>query len=159
MFIFTTLLEEGRYNKMIRHFKTIDKEEAIKILDNELSQMPIIYRLDKKIKKEIIEEFLKKSSSISLNSLPRPKIYRDDIIGMLFTMFFVFLPCIITLPFLFLIKNFDLAILIINLISLALLAAFGYKLASCIDRNKILTSILFIFIGIIIIAIGSILGA
>lgn len=159
MFIFSALLERGRYNTMLRSFKTADKKAVIETLGNELSQVPIIYNLDKKTKADITEKIIKQSSSVSLDSLKKPKIYLEDIIGMLFTIFFVFLPCIITLPFLLLIKDFGLAVLTLNIISLILLVAFGYKLASCINRNKTLTSILFIFIGIAIITIGSILGA
>jgi len=73
--------------------------------------------------------------------------------------FFVFLPCIVILPFFLLINNLTLAIFVSNIIGLAIFFAFGYKLGSCANRNKILTGITIMLIGLAIIAVAIILGA
>jgi hypothetical protein len=54
MLIFTNLLSEGRYNKMISRIKSSDKKLATEIIKNELDDT-IISRCDKKTREQIIE--------------------------------------------------------------------------------------------------------
>jgi VIT1/CCC1 family predicted Fe2+/Mn2+ transporter len=149
MLIFTNLLEEGRYNKMISRVKSSDKKLATELIKNELDDT-IISRCDKGTKEQLIETVLNNLSSTQA-ILKKPKIFKDDIIAALICTFFVFLPCIVILPFFLLINNLTLAILVSNIIGLGLLFAFGYKLGSCTDRNKIITGMIIMLIGLIII--------
>ena len=149
MLIFTNLLEEGRYNKMISRIKSSDKKLATELIRNELGDT-IISRCDKGTKEQLIETVLNNLSSTQA-ILKKPKIFKDDIIAALICAFFVFLPCIVILPFFLLINNLTLAILVSNIISLGLLFAFGYKLGSCTDRNKIITGMIIMLIGLVII--------
>jgi VIT1/CCC1 family predicted Fe2+/Mn2+ transporter len=149
MLIFTNLLEEGRYNKMISRIKSSDKKLATELIKNELGDT-IISRCDKGTREQLIETVLNNLSSTQA-ILKKPKIFKDDIIAALICTFFVFLPCIVILPFFLLINNLTLAILVSNIISLGMLFAFGYKLGSCTDRNKIITGMIIMLIGLVII--------
>jgi VIT1/CCC1 family predicted Fe2+/Mn2+ transporter len=150
MLIFTNLLEEGRYNKMISRIKSSDKKLATELIKNELSDT-IISRCDKETREQLIETVLNNFSSTPSAIFKKPKISQNDIIAALICTFFVFLPCIVILPFFLLINNLTLAILVSNIISLGMLFAFGYKLGSCTDRNKIITGMIIMLIGLVII--------
>jgi VIT1/CCC1 family predicted Fe2+/Mn2+ transporter len=150
MLIFTNLLEEGRYNKMISRIKSSDKKLATELIKNELGDT-IISRCDKGTKEQLIETVLNNFSSTPSAIFKKPKISQNDIIAALICTFFVFLPCIVILPFFLLINNLTLAILVSNIISLGMLFAFGYKLGSCTDRNKIITGMIIMLIGLVII--------
>ena len=149
MLIFTNLLEEGRYNKMISRIKSSDKKLATELIKNELGDT-IISRCDKGTREQLIETVLNNLSSTQA-FLKKPKISQNDIIAALICTFFVFLPCIVILPFFLLINNLTLAILVSNIISLGMLFAFGYKLGSCTDRNKIITGMIIMLIGLVIV--------
>ena len=157
-FIFTSLLEKGRYNRMISRVKSSDKKLATEIIKNELDNT-IISRCDKETKEQIIEAVFKNLSSTSSAIIKKPKIFKSDIIGAFLCVFFVFLPCIVILPFFLLMNNLTLAILVSDIIGLGILFAFGYKLGSCADRNKIITGMIIMFIGLTIIAIAIAFGA
>jgi VIT1/CCC1 family predicted Fe2+/Mn2+ transporter len=150
MLIFTNLLEEGRYNKLISRIKSSDKKLATELIKNELHDT-IISRCDKETREQLVETVLNNLSSIPSAIFKKPKISQNDIIGALICIFFVFLPCIVILPFFLLINNLTLAILVSNIISLGMLFAFGYKLGSCTDRNKIITGIVIMLIGLVIV--------
>jgi VIT1/CCC1 family predicted Fe2+/Mn2+ transporter len=150
MLIFTNLLEEGRYNKMISRIKSSDKKLATELIKNELGDT-IINRCDKETREQLIETVLNNFSSTPSAIFKKPKISQNDIIAALICTFFVFLPCIVILPFFLLINNLTLAILVSNIISLGMLFAFGYKLGSCTDRNKIITGMIIMLIGLVII--------
>jgi hypothetical protein len=158
MLIFTNLLSEGRYNKMISRIKSSDKKLATEIIKNELDDT-IISRCDKKTREQIIETVLKNLSSMPQAILKKPKISKDDIIAALICTFFVFLPCIVILPFFLLMNNLNLAILVSNIIGLGMLFAFGYKLGSCTDRNKIITGMIIMLIGLVIIVAAIVFSA
>jgi hypothetical protein len=158
MLIFTNLLSEGRYNKMISRIKSSDKKLATEIIKNELDDT-IISRCDKKTREQIIETVLKNLSSIPQATLKKPKISKNDIIAALICTFFVFLPCIVILPFFLLMNNLNLAILVSNIIGLGMLFAFGYKLGSCTDRNKIITGMIIMLIGLVIIVAAIVFSA
>ena len=98
MHIFTSLLEKGRYNKMISHLQSSDKKTATQMISDELDQT-IINIFGKKTKISIAEIILKDTPSISQNIIKKQKISKDDIIGAFLCVFFVFLPCILILPF------------------------------------------------------------
>jgi len=157
-FIFTSLLEKGRYNRMISRVKSSDKKLATEIIKNELDNT-IISRCDKETKEQIIEAVFKNLSLTSSAIIKKPKIFKSDIIGAFLCVFFVFLPCIVILPFFLLINNLTLAILVSNIIGLGMLFAFGYKLGSCTDRNKIITGMIIMLIGLAIIATAIAFGA
>jgi VIT1/CCC1 family predicted Fe2+/Mn2+ transporter len=157
-FIFTSLLEKGRYNRMISRVKSSDKKLATEIIKNELDNT-IISRCDKETKEQIIEAVFKNLSLTSSAIIKKPKIFKSDIIGAFLCVFFVFLPCIVILPFFLLINNLTLAILVSNIIGLGMLFAFGYKLGSCTDRNKIITGMVIMLIGLAIIATAIAFGA
>ena len=158
MLIFTNLLSEGRYNKMISRIKSSDKKLATEIIKNELDDT-IISRCDKKTREQIIETVLKNLSSMPQATLKKPKISKNDIIAALICTFFVFLPCIVILPFFLLMNNLNLAILVSNIIGLGMLFAFGYKLGSCTDRNKIITGMIIMLIGLVIIVAAIVFSA
>ena len=158
MVLFTNLLEKGRYNKIISQIKSTDKTSMKNTISDELDST-IIKMFDKQTKEHIYEILLKKISSISASALKQPKIDRKDIFGAFLCIFFVFLPCIVILPFFLLINGLGWAILVSDIIGLAILFAFGYKLGSCTSRNKILTGIITMLIGLALIAIGIIFGA
>jgi hypothetical protein len=158
MLIFTNLLSEGRYNKMISRIESSDKKLATEIIKNELDDT-IISRCDKKTREQIIETVLKNLSSIPQATLKKPKISKNDIIAALICTFFVFLPCIVILPFFLLMNNLNLAILVSNIIGLGMLFAFGYKLGSCTDRNKIITGMIIMLIGLVIIVAAIVFSA
>jgi hypothetical protein len=158
MLIFTNLLSEGRYNKMISRIKSSDKKLATEIIKNELDDT-IISRCGKETREQIIETVLKNLSSTPQATLKKPKISKNDIIAALICTFFVFLPCIVILPFFLLINNLNLAILVSNIIGLGMLFAFGYKLGSCTDRNKIITGIIIMLIGLVIIVAAIVFSA
>jgi len=157
-FIFTSLLEKGRYNRMISRVKSSDKKLATEIIKNELDNT-IISRCDKETKEQIIEAVFKNLSSTSSAIIKKPKIFKSDIIGAFLCVFFVFLPCIVILPFFLLMNNLTLAILVSDIIGLGILFAFGYKLGSCADRNKIITGMVIMLIGLAIIATAIAFGA
>ena len=158
MFIFTALLEKGRYHRMIPRLKSVDKKTSLEIITNELEKT-VVGIFDGETKKQIAEEMLEKVSSISPTNLEKPKISKDDIKGALLCVFFVFLPCIVILPFFVFINNLSSAILVSNIIGLAILFGFGYRLGSCTNRNKILTGLAIMLIGVAIIIMAIILGA
>jgi len=158
MFIFTALLEKGRYNRMISRLKSVDKKTSLEIITNELNKT-VVGIFDEETKKQISGEMLEKISSISPTNLEKPKISKDDIKGALLCVFFVFLPCIVILPFFVFINNLSSAILVSNIIGLAILFGFGYRLGSCTNRNKVLTGLAIMLIGVAIIIIAIILGA
>jgi VIT1/CCC1 family predicted Fe2+/Mn2+ transporter len=150
MLIFTNLLGEGRYNKIISRIKSSDNKIAIETITNELDNT-IISRCDKKVKEQIIEMVLKNLFLIPQTAFKKVKIFKDDIIAAFICILFVLLPCIVILPFFLLINNLTLAILVSNIIGLGLLFVFGYKLGSCTDRNKIITGMIIMLIGLVII--------
>jgi len=158
MFIFTALLEKGRYNRMIPRLKSVDKKTSLEIITNELEKT-VVGIFDGETKKQIAEEMLEKVSSISPTNLEKPKISKDDIKGALLCVFLVFLPCIVILPFFVSINNLSSAILVSNIIGLAMLFGFGYRLGSCANRNKILTGLIIMLIGVAIIIMAIVLGA
>lgn len=158
MHIFTNLLEKGRYNKLILRVKSSDEKLATQILSRELDST-ILGIFSKKTRRFIVEAMLKDISSAPLDIVKKQKISKDTIMGALLCIFFVFLPCIIILPFFLLVPDVKLAIFISNLIGLLILFAFGYKLGSCTNRNKILTGIVMMLVGLVLMAIGSIIGA
>ena len=158
MLIFTNLLREGRYNKMISRIKSWDKKLATEIITNELRDT-LISLCDEKTKEQIIDMVLRSLSSINQDDLKKPKISKDDIIAAFVSTFFVFLPCIFILPFFLLINNLDTAISVSNMVALALLFGFGYKLASCTNRNKTLTGLIIMIIGLLIIMLAIVFSA
>jgi hypothetical protein len=158
MVIFTNLLTEGRYNKMILRVKSSDKKLATEIIENELNNT-IIRRCDKETREQIIELILKSFSSTPQSTIEKPKISRDDIIAAFLVNFFVLLPCIIILPFFLLISDLNLAILVSNIIGMGMLFAFGYKLGSCTSRSKVITGIIITFIGLAIIIVAIVFHA
>jgi hypothetical protein len=158
MAIFAALLEKGRYNRMISRLKSADKNTSLEIITNELEKT-VVGIFDGETKKQIAKEMFEKISSISPTNLEKPKISKDDMKGALFRVFFVFSPCIVILPFFVSINNLSLAILVSNIIGLAMLFGFGYRLGSCTDRNKILTGLVIMIIGVAIIIMAIVLGA
>jgi hypothetical protein len=56
-------------------------------------------------------------------------------------------------------NNLNLAILVSNIIGLGMLFAFGYKLGSCTDRNKIITGMIIMLIGLVIIVAAIVFSA
>ncbi len=156
IFIFTALLEKGRYNRMVLRVKSVDKKLALEIITNELDRT-MIEMVNEKTKTKVAEEILKNVYFIS--DLKKPKISADDIKGAILCIFFVLLPCIVILPFFLLINNLKWSILISNLLGMAILFAFGYKWASCTDRNKILSGLTIMAIGLAIIFLAYLLGA
>jgi hypothetical protein len=80
MLIFTNLLREGRYNKMISRIKSWDKKLATEIITNELSDT-LISMCDEKTREQIIDMVLRSLSSINQDDLKKPKISEEDIIA------------------------------------------------------------------------------
>jgi hypothetical protein len=127
MLVFTNLLTEGRYNKMIiTRVKSSDKNLASEIIKMELDNT-IIGRCDEETKRQIVEMVLKSLSSISQDALEKPRILKDHFIAALICIFFVFLPSIVISPFFLLISDLNPAILVSNIIGLSGLFALGYK--------------------------------
>jgi hypothetical protein len=157
-FIFSSLLDQGRYNKVISRVKSSGRETAIEAIAKEL-KYTIISRCDEETKGQIIKAIFKNIFSNSLAVLKKPKVSKENIIGAFLCVFFVFLPCILILPFFIAINDISLAILVSNIIGLAIFFAFGYKLGSCANRNKILTGMIIMLIGLAIIATAIAFGA
>jgi len=159
MLVFTNLLTEGRYNKIIiTRVKSSDKNLASEIIKMELDNT-IIGRCDEETRKQIVEMVLKSLSSISQGALEKPRISRDHFIAALICIFFVFLPSIVISPFFLLISDLNSAILVSNIIGLGMLFAFGYKLGACTGRNKIITGIITMLIGLAIIVAAIVFSA
>jgi hypothetical protein len=53
----------------------------------------------------------------------------------------------------------DMAISVSNMVGLALLFGFGYKLGSCTNRNKTLTGLIIMLIGLLIIMLAIVFSA
>lgn len=158
MFIYTHVLERGRYNRMISLIKSQDKNVSFKQLNNELNQT-VISLLDKRTRYNLTKRIWMSISSLPQHALKKPRISKSDIIGAFFYILLVILPCIVILvPFL-LINNLNLAIFASNIVGLTILFFLGYRLGSCIDRNKILSGLATMLLGLIIMLIGKIIGA
>lgn len=160
MFVFTSLLEKGRYNKMVLTLKTDAKESIRKTLANDLNQT-IVGMMDKYTAQQIIQILLNKIALTDATALKKPRITQDDITGALLHVFFVFLPGIVILPFFFGLSfiSIDWAIWSSNVLGSALFFAFGYKLGSCTNHNKILTGAIFMIVDLVIIMLAVIIGA
>jgi hypothetical protein len=123
MLVFTNLLTEGRCNKMtIARVKSSDKNLAPEIIKMELDNT-IMSRCDEETRRQIVEMALKCLSSISQDALEKPRISRDHFITALICTFFVFLPSIVISPFFLLISDLNSAILVSNIIGLAIIVA------------------------------------
>jgi hypothetical protein len=161
MFLFTSFLEKGRYNKMILKIKSSEEEAGKKLIKNNLEQN-IADVLDEPTKKYVIDSIFKRILSLTFQSLEKPKLTKKDIIGALLCLLFSFLPSfLIMILFLLLavVFNLSIAIFITNITGLIVLFGFGYKLGSCTNRNKLLTGVLVTLVGIVIIILGIILNA
>ena len=161
MFLFTSFLEKGRYNKMILKIKSSEEEIGKKLIKNNLEQS-VIDVLDESTKKYVIDSVFKRILSLTFKSLEKPKLTKKDIIGSLICFLFSFFPSfLIMILFLLLVVIFNLsiAIFITNITGLIILFGFGYKLGSCTNRNKLLTGVLVALVGIIIVILGVILNA
>jgi hypothetical protein len=161
MFLFTSFLEKGRYNKMILKIKSLEEEAGKKLIKNNLEQN-VTDVLDEPTKKYVIDSIFKRILSLTFQSLEKPKLTKKDIIGALLCLLFSFLPSfLIMILFLLLavVFNLSIAIFITNITGLIVLFGFGYKLGSCTNRNKLLTGVLVTLVGIVIIILGIILNA
>ena len=161
MFLFTSFLEKGRYNKMILKIKSLEEEAGKKLIKNNLEQN-VADVLDEPTKKYVIDSIFKRILSLTFQSLEKPKLTKKDIIGALLCLLFSFLPSfLIMILFLLLavVFNLSIAIFITNITGLIVLFGFGYKLGSCTNRNKLLTGVLVTLVGIVIIILGIILNA
>jgi len=160
MYVFTSLLEKGRYNKMVTTLKTGAKNTIRETLANDLDKT-IIGMTDKHTAQQVMQMLLDAIAATDIAALKKPSISRDDINGALLHVFFVFSPGIVILPiFLGLsFKSLDWAIWSSNIIGSMIFFAFGYKLGSCTNRNKILTGAAFMLIDLMIVALAIIIGA
>jgi len=161
MFLFTSFLEKGRYNKMILKIKSLKEEAGKKLIKNNLDQT-VIDVLDEPTEKYVIDSIFKRILSLTFQSLEKPKLVKKDIIGAFLCLLFSFLPSfLIMILFLLLavVFNLSIAIFITNITGLIILFGFGYKLGSCANRNKLLTGVLVTLVGIVIIILGIILNA
>jgi len=158
LLIFTNLLEKGRDNKISSIIKSSDKNLATQTISNELNRTTIKV-LDEKTKEDIVEIILGKILLLSTDTITKYKISSRDIFGSTIVIFFVFLPSILILPFFLFTSNLSVAILISNIIGILMLFGFGYRLGSCINRNKILIGVIVAIVGLTIMILGTILGA
>jgi len=158
LLIFTNLLEKGRDNKIISTIKSNDKNLATQTISNELNRTTIKV-LDQKDKISISEIIFDKILLLSTDTIKKHKILLRDILGSVIVTFFVFLPSILILPFFLFINNLSVAILISNLIGILILFGFGYRLGDCTNRNKIFTGLVVTVIGLVVMIIGTVLGA
>ena len=158
LLIFTNLLEKGRDNKISSIIKSSDKNFATQTISNELNRTTIKV-LDEKTKEDIVEIILGKILLLSTDTITKYKISSRDIFGSTIVIFFVFLPSILILPFFLFTSNLSVAILISNIIGILMLFGFGYRLGSCINRNKILIGVIVAIVGLMIMILGTILGA
>jgi VIT1/CCC1 family predicted Fe2+/Mn2+ transporter len=131
---------------------------ATQTISNELNRT-IINALDQKDKTSITETILGKILLLPTDTIKQHKILLKDILGSTIVIFFVFSPSILILPFFLFISNLSVAILISNIIAILLLFSFGYRLGSCINQNKILIGVTVAIIGLMMIILGTILGA
>jgi len=158
LLIFTNLLEKGRYYKLASTIKSSDKSTASQILSSELNRT-LVTVLDEKTRESIKEIILSNILLMSTSTMKRHKISSRDLLGLVIVTFFVFLPSILILPFFLYIGNIAVAILVSNLIGSLLLFGFGYRLGDCINRNKILMGLTVAIIGLLIMFLGTIIGA
>jgi len=161
MFLFTSFLEKGRYNKMILKIKSLEEEAGKKLIKNNLEQN-VADVLDEPTEKYVIDSIFKRILSLTFQSLEKPKLVKKDIIGAFLCLLFSFLPSfLIMILFLLLavVFNLSIAIFITNITGLIILFGFGYKLGLCTNRNKLLTGVLVTLVGIVIIILGIILNA
>lgn len=80
MFVFTSILERGRYNKTSKTVKSLDEKSAKKLIINEVNQIMIIDTLGEEIKRQIIDAIYKEFLSDKLATKEKIKVLKDDII-------------------------------------------------------------------------------
>jgi hypothetical protein len=158
LFIFTSLLYRGHYNTKIATIRSADDESAADLIRAELEES-IISVADEKTKQSIVEALRKEFITGQYNKSRAVAFLRNDALGALWVFFFAMLPSVALLTILILMPNIYWAVAISNIIGIIVFFAFGYKLATCTNRNKVATGIAVAIAGSMLVAAGMLLGA
>jgi VIT1/CCC1 family predicted Fe2+/Mn2+ transporter len=160
LYIFGELTDRGRHVQLLKNLKAIEDQDnavdlVIKKIDQELDP-PILEHFNHEDKVRISQGVVKFSSKMTPENV---HISKKDVFGGI-TIFFldVVAGLVLLIPFFFLPTQMVIAARISMVIALILLFIIGYQWAKIINRPKIQTGLIIMFLAIAIDVIVIILG-
>nr|MDO8087029.1 hypothetical protein [Candidatus Sigynarchaeum springense] len=156
MYIFSSLIERGRYNWLVAAVKK-EKEEknAIALIDKALDS-DIINDLDDEERKLLCSNVYKR---MSIKEPGKVRITMDDVAGAFVCFLLTFLTAfLIVVPFFIPMVALWIKMLLSRLITFALLFGVGYAYASHTGKGKVKTAIAMVMVGLVITVVIMALG-
>ncbi|MEX2684358.1 MAG: VIT1/CCC1 transporter family protein [Candidatus Sigynarchaeota archaeon] len=156
MYIFSCLIDRGKYNGLIASVKKEKEEKSALALIDKALDSAIIDDLDEAERKQLCATLYKK---LVMKEPGKVRIAMDDVAGafvcFLLTFFTAFL---IVVPFFIPVIALGIKMLLSRLVTLAMLFGIGYAYASHTGKGKVKTAIVMVVLGLVITAVIMVLG-
>ena len=148
MYVFTELIDRGKYMGLVSTVKqSKDESAAIASIDRALEN-PIIGNLGEAERKQLCSSLYKNMSTIEPKKV---RVVKDDVIGAFICFVLAFFTAFLTvIPFFIPFGQLLFKIWLSRLISFAMLFAIGFVYASHTNKGKVKTAVGMVVVGLVI---------